>query len=248
MTEYWVSQGNKWCDFCKIFISNNPFSIRTHELGKRHKDNVTKRLATMQKESDAKDKEQQQAARALQQIEAKAKKSYQKDLENSQRNVDGDTSAAPGDGWVFDSTSGYYYDKSTGLYYDSNSGFYYSDGLGKWVTQEEAYKSVTTSTTNVGQSSTSQTKAPASDTTAPTIKGGPAPGRVVTKPLNPMRPIKGTSSSSSAVAVTANKRKREDNKPKVVSKEEEAALKAREAARKRMEEREKPLMGLYKSY
>jgi len=96
-----VSQGNKWCDFCKIFIANNPFSIRTHELGKRHKDNVTKRLSTMQKESEAKDKEQQQAARALQQIEAKAKKSYQKDLENSQRNVDGDTSAAPGDGCVW---------------------------------------------------------------------------------------------------------------------------------------------------
>jgi len=31
----------------------------------------------------------------------KAKKSYQKDLENSQRNVDGDTSAAPGDGCVW---------------------------------------------------------------------------------------------------------------------------------------------------
>jgi hypothetical protein len=30
----------------------------------------------------------------------KAKKSYQKDLESSQRNVDGDTSAAPGDGCV----------------------------------------------------------------------------------------------------------------------------------------------------
>jgi WW domain-binding protein 4 len=93
-----VSQGNKWCDFCKIYIANNPLSIRTHEIGKRHKDNVTKRLATMQKEGAAKEKEQQQAARALKQIEAKAKKSYQKDLENSQRNVDGDTSAAPGDG------------------------------------------------------------------------------------------------------------------------------------------------------
>jgi hypothetical protein len=31
----------------------------------------------------------------------KAKKSYQKDLENNQRNVDGDTSAAPGDGCVW---------------------------------------------------------------------------------------------------------------------------------------------------
>jgi len=34
----------------------------------------------------------------------------------------------------------------------------------------------------------------------------------------------------------------------VISKEEEAALKAREAARKRVEDREKPLMGLYRTY
>ena len=33
--QYWVSQGNKWCDFYKIFISNNPSSIRNHELGKQ---------------------------------------------------------------------------------------------------------------------------------------------------------------------------------------------------------------------
>lgn len=68
--QYWVSQGNKWCDFCKIYISNNPASIRNHELGQRHKDNVAKRLATMRKENAAKEKEQKEAARALEQIEA----------------------------------------------------------------------------------------------------------------------------------------------------------------------------------
>ncbi|VAI84191.1 unnamed protein product [Triticum turgidum subsp. durum] len=147
-------------------------------------------------------------------------------------------------GWVFDSTSGYYYDKSTGLYYDSNSGFYYSDGLGKWVTQEEAYKWAETSKTNVAQSSTSQPKPAGGSGPVAGIKGGPAPGVVVTKPLNPMRAVKGAPS-----ALAANKRKREDTKkPKVVTKEEEAALRAREAARKRVEDREKPLMGLYKTY
>ena len=79
MTEYWVSQGNKWCDFCKIYISNNPSSIRNHELGQRHKDNVAKRLAVMRKENVAKEKEQKETARALEQIEAKAQRSYQKD-------------------------------------------------------------------------------------------------------------------------------------------------------------------------
>ncbi|GAU30347.1 hypothetical protein TSUD_57580 [Trifolium subterraneum] len=70
MTEYWVSQGNKWCDVCKIYISNNPSSIRNHELGTRHKDNVTKRLANMRKENAAKDKEHKETANALEQIEA----------------------------------------------------------------------------------------------------------------------------------------------------------------------------------
>lgn len=68
--QYWVSQGNKWCDFCKIYISNNPSSIRNHELGQRHKDNVAKRLAAMRKENAAKEKEQKETVRALEQIEA----------------------------------------------------------------------------------------------------------------------------------------------------------------------------------
>lgn len=69
---------------------------------------------------------------------------------------------------------------------------------------------------------------------------GPPPGRLVSTPLNPMR---STKAAKSAVAV---KRKRTNEKPKAVSKEESAALKAREAARKRVEQREKPLLGLYR--
>ncbi|KAK7355241.1 hypothetical protein VNO80_14491 [Phaseolus coccineus] len=73
MTEYWVIQGNKWCNFCKIYISNNPSSIRNHELGQRHKDNVAKRLAAMRKENIAKEKEQKETARAIEQIEARSR-------------------------------------------------------------------------------------------------------------------------------------------------------------------------------
>ena len=68
--QYWVSQGNKWCDFCKIYISNNPSSIRNHDLGQRHKENVQKKLADMRKENAAKEKEHKETARALEQIEA----------------------------------------------------------------------------------------------------------------------------------------------------------------------------------
>lgn len=73
-------------------------------------------------------------------------------------------------------------------------------------------------------------------------KKGHPPGPIVSGSLNPMRSAKGAATSSVAV-----KRKRQDEKPKVISKEEQAALKARESAKRRVEEREKPLLGLYRS-
>ena len=123
---------------------------------------------------------------------------------------------------------------------------------GKWVTQEEAYSCVQTSSDSKPKP---QLKYPfPTSGAAPAMKNkdsaksqnGPAPGVVVSASLNPTRSVKG---SPSAIAV--GKRKREDNKPKqikkAVSAEEVTALKAREAARKRVEEREKPLLGLYQS-
>ncbi|KAL1336983.1 zinc finger protein ZOP1 isoform X2 [Arachis hypogaea] len=221
MTEYWVSQGNKWCDFCKIYISNNPSSIRNHELGQRHKDNVAKRLAVMRKENATKEKEQKETARALEQIEAKAQRSYQKDkakFEETRQSHELDDQE-----WQFD------------------------DNSGKWVTQEEAYASPQFSS-NAGISgpnskslSTSQSKL-VKEKTENKSQNGPSPGPVVSYSLNSKRNVKGTPSS-----LTVGKRKRPEEKckAKVIPEEEKAALKAREAARKRVEEREKSLLGLY---
>ncbi|GAB2267267.1 hypothetical protein Dimus_002253 [Dionaea muscipula] len=147
--------------------------------------------------------------------------------------------------WEYDSSSGYYFDSHTGIYYDPTSGFYYSDVLGKWVTQEEAFNS---SKSSVGLKQKEPLKEPAASELGPVsekkdaVKGQSelAPGLVVSGALNPMRSVKGASSS-----VAVGKRKRIDEKPKAVSAEEAAALKAREAARKRVEEREKNLLGLY---
>ncbi|KAL3722420.1 hypothetical protein ACJRO7_034746 [Eucalyptus globulus] len=251
MTEYWVSQGNKWCDFCKIFLSNNPSTIRNHELGQRHKDNVAKKLNDMRKEKAAKDKEQKEAARAIEQIEAKAKRSYQKDVANLQEARETsarvlDVEAGGEEEWEHDSSSGYYYSQSTGLYHDPKSGFYYSESIGNWVPQEEAYKAVQTSGNPKRGKPISGKLASSSKGTQDSGGGmakpqnAPAPGPVVSKSLNPMRSVKGAASS-----LAVNKRKRQHEKPKAISKEEEAALKAREAAKRRVEEREKPLLGLY---
>lgn len=252
MTEYWVSQGNKWCDFCKIYISNNPSSIRNHDLGQRHKENVQKKLADMRKENAAKEKEHKETARALEQIEAKAKRSYQKDLANQEARNSNAVALNDHEKWDYDGTSGYYYNESNGLYYDPKSGFYYSDAIGNWVTQEEAYAAIPAS---LGSKHRPTMKHPfpafgggsiVENKDSAKSQNGPARGPVVSSYLNPMRSVKGAPSS-----LAVGKRKREDNKlkkmAKPVSKEEAAAIKAREAAKKRVEEREKQLLGLYHS-
>ncbi|WCJ33756.1 C2H2 and C2HC zinc fingers superfamily protein [Euphorbia peplus] len=223
MTEYWVSQGNKWCDFCKIYISNNPSSIRNHELGQRHKESVAKRLASMRKENAAKDKEQKEAVIAFEQIEAKANRSYQKDVAKQEASSEHALTVDEGgeEEWEYDKASGYYYNKSNGLHFDPKSGFYYSDGIGKWVTQEEAYASVDALSNSKHKGSSLKKpmlSASLKKETKLATQNGPPPGPVVSVPLNPMRSVK----------------------------DEKAALKAREAAKKRVEEREKPLLGLYK--
>ncbi|KAI3789345.1 hypothetical protein L2E82_02138 [Cichorium intybus] len=243
MTEYWVSQGKKWCDLCKIFISNNPSSIKNHELGQKHKDNVTKRLSNMREEKVAKDKEKKETARVLTQIEEKASRSYQKDITTFQKARDNNanslsaqtSSEGIGDGstmsgeWEHDTSSGYYYNQTNGCYYDPNSGFYYTDALGKWVTLNEALAATPKLPYGPIQ------KKPNFATSSLTSRSQP---ESKTQPS--------TQSANRPSSLYINKRKRPDSKPKVVSEEEAAALKAREAARKRVQEREKSSLGLYK--
>ncbi|KAI9072564.1 hypothetical protein K1719_045451 [Acacia pycnantha] len=86
----------------------------------------------------AKEKEEKETARALEQIEVKAQLSeifYQTIYRGFEPQLPDFTE------WVFDSGSGYYYHQTNGFCYDPKSGFYYSDAIGKWVTQEEAYAS-----------------------------------------------------------------------------------------------------------
>ncbi|XP_011629143.1 zinc finger protein ZOP1 isoform X7 [Amborella trichopoda] len=202
MTEYWVSQGNKWCDFCKIYIANNPLSIRTHELGQRHKDNVATRLAAMRKENAAKEKEQKEALRDFEQLEMKANRSYQKDLAAFKKGADSNT-----------------------------------DTLETAVDDPHTKASLITSKDDVSEKSTIKVSKDSGK-----YKGGPPPGLVVSSYMHSRGSSKGAPSS-----ISVGKRKRED-KPKSMSSEEAAALQAREAARRRTEEREKGLLGLYRSY
>ncbi|KAI3774747.1 hypothetical protein L1987_49309 [Smallanthus sonchifolius] len=103
----------------------------------------------------------------------------------------------------------------------------------KWVTQEEAFAAAAKHSSGPIQ------KKPMFATPSLTSKSQ-NDSKSQRSTVNPARSVNKPSS------LAINKRKRTDNKPKVVSEEEAAALKAREAATKRVEERERSSLGLYK--
>jgi hypothetical protein len=44
-TQFWVSQGKHWCEYCKCWMSNNQKTIITHNQGPKHKEAVDKRTS-----------------------------------------------------------------------------------------------------------------------------------------------------------------------------------------------------------
>eukprot|EP01112_Ceratiomyxa_fruticulosa_P016057 TRINITY_DN4815_c0_g7_i1.p1 TRINITY_DN4815_c0_g7~~TRINITY_DN4815_c0_g7_i1.p1 ORF type:complete len:289 (+),score=92.95 TRINITY_DN4815_c0_g7_i1:93-959(+) len=58
MTEYWVSGAKFWCRYCKVFITDNKVTKRTHENGKKHKEKVEEYLQQVRKEQQQQTREQ----------------------------------------------------------------------------------------------------------------------------------------------------------------------------------------------
>lgn len=83
MADYWKSQDRKYCDFCKCWIADNKPSRDFHENGRRHKENVKKRLKSISKDSSRALKESEKVDAAIKAMEAAAMEAYKKDVENN---------------------------------------------------------------------------------------------------------------------------------------------------------------------
>jgi len=81
MADYWKSQAKKFCEFCKCWIADNKPSIEFHEKGKRHKENVTKRLSEIGKKSRSEHEKNIKIDKEMQKMEEAALKAYMKDIE-----------------------------------------------------------------------------------------------------------------------------------------------------------------------
>lgn len=87
MADYWKSQGRKFCDFCKCWLADNKPSIEFHENGKKHKENVEKRLKEIRKNSVKQAKQQQKFDDDIKKMENAAMAAYLKDVENDQKDL-----------------------------------------------------------------------------------------------------------------------------------------------------------------
>ncbi|CAH1109906.1 unnamed protein product [Psylliodes chrysocephalus] len=83
MADYWKSNERKYCDFCKCWIADNKPSVEFHEKGRRHQENVKKRLKVITKNSARAFKVEQNVDAAIKQMEAAALAAYRKDVETN---------------------------------------------------------------------------------------------------------------------------------------------------------------------
>lgn len=90
MADYWKSQGRKFCDFCKCWIADNKPSIDFHEGGKKHKENVSKRLKEIHKNSAKQAKQNKKIENDIKKMENAAMAAYLKDVENNTRDLTAD--------------------------------------------------------------------------------------------------------------------------------------------------------------
>ncbi|KAI9202090.1 uncharacterized protein BJ171DRAFT_515657 [Polychytrium aggregatum] len=79
MSEFWVAGKKWWCQYCRLFITDNKISRQTHEGGKKHKENVELYLRDVTKRSEAKRKEEAETRQMLEKIEKAAVKQFVQD-------------------------------------------------------------------------------------------------------------------------------------------------------------------------
>ena len=87
MADYWKSQARKFCDFCKCWIADNKPSIEFHESGKKHKENVSKRLKEIHKNSAKQAKAQKKFDNDIEKMEKAAMAAYLKDVESNVKDM-----------------------------------------------------------------------------------------------------------------------------------------------------------------
>ncbi|KAG0256304.1 hypothetical protein DFQ27_005781 [Actinomortierella ambigua] len=79
--DYWKSNAKFWCKFCKIYITDNKVTRKTHDSGTKHKENVERFLRDQNQRSRDKIADDAKLKKEMDAIEKAAQLQYQKDVE-----------------------------------------------------------------------------------------------------------------------------------------------------------------------
>ncbi|OWF54998.1 WW domain-binding protein 4-like [Mizuhopecten yessoensis] len=80
MATYWKSQPKKFCDFCKCWITDNKPSVDFHEKGKKHQENVKRKIDEVRRKSTKDAEKKEEAAEDFRKMEEAALEAFKKDL------------------------------------------------------------------------------------------------------------------------------------------------------------------------
>lgn len=80
MADYWKSQPRHFCEFCKCWTADNKPSRDFHERGKRHQDNVKKKLDELRRKGFEDAKKEKEMSSYLQEMEKAALSKLKEDL------------------------------------------------------------------------------------------------------------------------------------------------------------------------
>merc|ERR1712130_58701 len=83
MSEFWVSQGRVFCEYCKCWYADNKVEKETHERGSKHQENQAKHLAGIRKLSEWNAKEQDKIECYLAEADRAAKEAFKRDLKEA---------------------------------------------------------------------------------------------------------------------------------------------------------------------
>eukprot|EP00117_Sycon_ciliatum_P028330 scpid27025/ scgid22790/ WW domain-binding protein 4 len=82
MADYWKSNPRRMCDVCKVWMADNKVSISMHEGGKKHKENVQRRISEARKRGVDEIHEKDEIQRQLAAMEKAALAAYKNDVQN----------------------------------------------------------------------------------------------------------------------------------------------------------------------
>lgn len=126
--QFWKSNPNYYCEYCKVWMADNPQVRAIHDNGVKHKANVAKKVADIQRKSVQEQHAKEATARAMASISKTAQQKYEQDKAEEEAHRQKQLG-----NWVFQEDSGYLYNAQLGWHFDLETKLYYGGQPAEWT-------------------------------------------------------------------------------------------------------------------